>query len=140
MKDDTDKIMLFLKKNKIAFDFELEKVATNNKISKQEAQVLLFLSHNYKTNRGCDIVEFRGFSKAFVSKAVKKLLERGYITFENDAKDRRYQHIIVNASAKNIIAELKQAEERVLQKLWNGISVKEKENFYAVIDKMIKNL
>ena len=34
-------------------------------ISKPEADVLLFLSNNSELNRGCDMVEIRGFSKAY---------------------------------------------------------------------------
>ena len=99
MKENIGKIMLFMKKTKIKFDEEITNVARKVGISKPEADVLLFLSNNSELNRGCDMVEIRGFSKAYVSKGVGKLLQKGYISFETDTKDRRYQHIIVNDSA-----------------------------------------
>ena len=86
------------------------------------------------------MVEIRCFSKAYVSKGVKKLLQKGYISFETDAKDRRYQHIIVNDVAKPIIRELKVAEKRVFKNLWEGITDEEKNTFYSVIEKMTKNI
>ena len=140
MKENIGKIMLFMKKTKIKFDEEITNIARKVGISKPEADVLLFLSNNSELNRGCDMVEIRGFSKAYVSKGVGKLLQKGYISFKTDAKDRRYQHIIVNDSAKPIIHELKAVEKRVFKKLWEGITDNEKKMFYSVIEKMTKNI
>ena len=140
MKENVGKLMLFMKKTKINFDEENKKIAKKMGISRPEADVLLFLSVNSELNRGCDMVEIRGFSKAYVSKGVGKLLQKGYISFETDAKDRRYQHIIVNDVAKPIIRELKVAEKRVFKNLWEGITDEEKNTFYSVIEKMTKNI
>lgn len=140
MKDSIGKLMVFMKKTKDKVDIEISKVATKMGISKQEAEVLLFLSNNSKLDRGCDMVEIRGFSKAYVSKALGKLLQRGYISFETDAKDRRYQHIIINESAINIIHELKKIEKIVFKNLWQGITDEERKTFYSVIEKMTNNV
>ena len=86
------------------------------------------------------MVEIRGFSKAYVSNGVGKLLQKNYISFETDAKDRRYQHIILNESAKPIIHELKKVEKRVFNKLCEGITDSEKKTFYSIIEKMTKNI
>ena len=113
MKESISKLMIFMKKTKISFDAEIELTATKLGISKSEADVLLFLSNNINYNRGCDIVEIRGFSKAYVSKAVGKLLNKGYISFKQDANDRRYQHIILNDSSKPLIIELNKVENNL---------------------------
>ncbi len=140
MKESISKLMIFMKKTKISFDAEIELTATKLGISKSEADVLLFLSNNINYNRGCDIVEIRGFSKAYVSKAVGKLLNKGYISFKQDANDRRYQHIILNDSSKPLIIELNKVEKKVFKNLWHGINEDEKKTFYLVIEKMIKNI
>lgn len=140
MKDSVSKLMVFMKKTKDKVDIEISKVANNIGISKQEAEVLLFLSNNSKLDRGCDMVEIRGFSKAYVSKAVGKLLKKGHISFETDEKDRRYQHIIINESAIKIIHELKKIEKIVFRNLWQGITDEERKTFYSVIEKMTNNI
>ena len=140
MKENIGKLLLFMKKTKIKFDEELTEVAKKMNISKPEADVLLFLSANEQFNRGCDMVEIRGFSKSYVSKGVGKLLQKKYISFKTDAKDRRYQHIILNESAKPLIQELKIVEKRVFNKLWEDITEEEKKIFFSVIEKMTQNI
>lgn len=140
MKESIGKLLSFMKKTKISFEKEILITASKLGISKSEADILLFLSNDIKYNRGCDIVEFRGFSKAYVSKAVGRLLNKGYISFEKDVKDRRYQHIILNESSKPIIDELKKVEKKVFRSLWKGITDEEKKTFYLVIEKMTKNV
>ena len=140
MKENIGKLLLFMKKTKIKFDEEITNIAKKMDISKPEADVLLFLSNNREYDRGCDMVEIRGFSKAYVSNGVGKLLQKNYISFETDAKDRRYQHIILNEYAKTIINEIKKVEKRVFNKLWKGITDSEKKTFYSVIEKMTKNI
>ena len=94
-----NKVFFYFKKIKDSCDDEIESIAKNLKLTKPEVDILIFLVNN-KENRGCDICDFRGFSKSYVSKAVNKLLKRGYITIKQDEKDKRYQHIIINAKAK----------------------------------------
>ncbi len=67
-------------------------------------------------------------------------MNKGYISFEKDVKDRRYQHIILNESSKPIIDELKKVEKKVFKNLWEGITDEEKKTFYSVIEKMTKNV
>ena len=140
MKESIGKLLSFMKKTKISFEKEILITASKLGISKSEADILLFLSNDIKYNRGCVRVEFRGFSKAYVSKAVGRLLDKGYISFEKDVKDRRYQHIILNESSKPIIDELKKVEKKVFKSLWKGITDEEKKTFYLVIEKMTKNV
>ena len=140
MKESIGKLMIFMKKTKVNFEKEILNTATNLGISKPEADVLLFLSNNIGCNRGCDMVEIRGFSKSYVSKAVGKLLSKGYISFEQDENDRRYQHIILNDSSKPLIEELSKVEKRVFKNLWIGITEEEKKTFYSVIEKKVNNI
>ncbi|MFR5857195.1 MAG: MarR family winged helix-turn-helix transcriptional regulator [Bacilli bacterium] len=134
-----NKVFFYFKKIKDSCDDEIESIAKNLKLTKPEVDILIFLVNN-KENRGCDICDFRGFSKSYVSKAVNKLLKRGYITIKQDEKDKRYQHIIINAKAKKTIKIINNNQKEIINRMFKGISEEELNNFKLVINKISQNL
>lgn len=134
-----NKVFFYFKKIKDSCDDEIESIAKNLKLTKPEVDILIFLINN-KENRGCDICDFRGFSKSYVSKAVNKLLKRGYITIKQDEKDKRYQHIIINAKAKKTIKIINNNQKEIINRMFKGISEEELNNFKLVINKISQNL
>lgn len=109
-------------------------------IAKQEVEVLLFLNTHPLYNRACDIVNFRGFSKAYVSKALNSLLQNGFIRMEMDSKDRRYQHIILDKKADNIISYMQMKRKEMFELLIEGIPEEDMAVFIRVAELMIYNL
>ena len=77
-------------------------------ITKPEADLLLFFGNNPKFTNAVDAVNYRKFSKAYVSKALSSLSKRNYITIEENKIDRRYQQITINDCAKKILKKLVQ--------------------------------
>lgn len=134
-----NKVFFYFKKIKDSCDDEIDSIAKNLKLTKPEVDILIFLVNN-KENRGCDICDFRGFSKSYVSKAVNKLLKRGYITIKQDEKDKRYQHIIINAKAKKTIKIINNNQKEIINRMFKGISEEELNNFKLVINKISQNL
>lgn len=134
-----NKVFFYFKKIKDSCDDEIESIAKNLKLTKPEVDILIFLVNN-KENRGCDICDFRGFSKSYVSKAVNKLLKRGYITIKQDEKDKRYQHIIINAKAKKTVETINNNQKEIINRMFEGISEEELNNFKLVINKISQNL
>ncbi len=135
-----NKVFFYFKKIKDCCDKEVAEVAKEIGITKPEADVLIYLINNENQNKCCDIVDFRGFSKAYVSKAVKKLVNRGYISYIKDEKDKRYQHIIINAKAKKIVETLNNNQQIIINKMFDGISEEGLTNFKTVINKITNNL
>lgn len=60
------------------------KVANECGITKPEADILTFLNNNPSCDTAKDIVKLKGFSKAYVSKAVEPLILKELIKVENN--------------------------------------------------------
>ena len=73
------------------YDAAISRAAHQCGITRPEADVLLFLYNNPTLNTARDIVYYRGFSKAYVSKAVDPLIRQGMIDMTTDPSDRRRQ-------------------------------------------------
>ena len=73
------------------YDAAISRAAHQCGITRPEADVLLFLYNNPTLNTARDIVYYRGFSKAYVSKAVDPLIRQGMINicllYTSDAAD-----------------------------------------------------
>lgn len=53
-----------------------------------------------------DLAKLGNFNKATITKAVKKLIESGYVTEESDEKDKRVKHLYVTEKAGKILDEI----------------------------------
>ena len=134
------KMLYFLKISRDYYERLIEEKAIECGISKQEADLLLFFSNNLEFDRACDAVNYRGFSKAYVSKALSLLSKRGFIEVCYDEFDKRYQRIVILDSANEIINELKGVQSRFYQCLHKGISKKDFETYLSVVDKIAQNV
>ena len=108
-------------------------------ITKPEADVLLFFANNPEFANAIDAVNCRGFSKAYVSKALSLLQQRGYINIETSTSDRRYQQITINAKAQESVKQLQKCQRDFFISLKDGISDTDFNVFLNVIDKMLDN-
>ncbi len=134
------KMLFFSKMSKELYDSMIEKEAKRCGISRQEAHVLLFFSNNCEFSSAKDAVIYRGFSKSYVSKALSILEKRGFVKIENDDNDRRYQHIIINDSAKGILEQLRAVQKEYFLILKEGISEEDFLVHVKVIDKIADNV
>lgn len=107
-------------------------------ITKPEADLLLFFGNNPKFTNAVDAVNYRKFSKAYVSKALSSLSKRNYITIEENKIDRRYQQITINDCAKKIL-KITRMPSKLFKKMRQGISDEEFSTFLHVIEKITDN-
>lgn len=135
-----DKLLYLFKKSRNECEEKLEFCAKECGINKDEAFLLLFFGLHPHLNKACDAVNVRGFSKAYVSKAIDSLIKRGYVKVEVNEKDRRYQHIIMTDEVKPILEKLQVIHDEMMNNLKDGITDEEFENFFKVVEKIMKNI
>lgn len=108
-------------------------------ITKPEADILAFLFNNPECDTAKDIVQLKGLSKAYVSKAVEPLLKKGLISIEIDKYDRRCQHLKLTSQSEEIVSELHNMQMEFLEKLTDNIPEEDILKFLEVIDKLANN-
>ena len=140
MKESISELLYFSKKVRDNYDKKIEDIALEIGLSKPEADLLLFLSNNPSYNTARDAVIYRGFSKAYVSKALNSLYKKNYISFKQDVVDKRYQHIFIKDAIENKVRILKNTQEEIISEYTKNITDEEKKNFCLIINKMIKNM
>lgn len=91
-------------------------------LTKQEADVLIFLANNPQFHTARDVAEFRGISRAYVSKAVDGLGGKALLTVHADTGDRRYQTLVLTDTARPAVAALRAAQTAFFKKLTHGVS------------------
>lgn len=53
-----------------------------------------------------DLAKLGNFNKATITKAVKKLIDSGYVKEESDERDKRVKHLFVTKKAEKILDEI----------------------------------
>lgn len=139
MKDNISELLYFFKKTRDEYDKKIEEAAFEIALTKPEADLLLFLSNNPSYNTARDAVVYRGFSKAYVSKALNSLYKKNYISLKKDVVDKRYLHIFINENIINKVKILQNTQEKVFQEYTKNITEEEKNLFIEIINKMVKN-
>ena len=134
------KKLLYLSGNsKSVYSEQMSKCAELCGISKAEADILLFFGNNPEYTNACDAVNYRKFSKAYVSKALSSLSHRNFITITADSNDRRYQQISINSCAQKTLKALQRCQINYINALKKGISDDDFSTFIKVIDKITDN-
>lgn len=140
MKFDTNKYLMFQKNSSEFYLKEQLKVIDGTDITKPEADVLVFLANHSFHNTAADIVKYRGFSKAYVSKAVELLVSKKYILSKVDREDRRYIRLFLEDKSKVLVRKLIGVQERFGEILFKDIDVEDKNLFFRIFNDMIDNL
>ena len=105
-------------------------------LTKPEADVLLFFSNNPEFQSAVDVARYRGVSKAYVSKALVRLADKGYITARVDENDRRFQKIFVTDKAQGVVERLKQAQARFSELILGNLSQEDLETMASLLQKL----
>ena len=134
------RFLLFLKQVGEHYEAYFAKAATQCELSKPEADVLIFLRNNPQYNMAKDIAQYRGFSKAYVSKAVEKLLSKGYISVKINPQDRRFQYLNITPKAEPVAKFLKDAQIRFIDTMTQGISLPDTECFNRMLKAFMDNM
>lgn len=121
-----------------AHDAAMARAARRCGITRPEADVLLFLSNNPDMNTARDVARSRGFSKAYVSKAVEPLARKGLVSICTDSRDRRRQLLTITGGA-DMARELSEEQRRFLTAMVQGISEADLEAFQRATEAMCQN-
>ena len=113
--------------------------ALRHGLKMQEADVLLFFANNPSLDTSADAVEYRRFSKAYVSKALSVLIEMGYVRLDTDRADRRYQHVVILPKASPAVDDLKGAQHEFTRIISNGVSKQTWDDIAQTMDIFLKN-
>lgn len=108
-------------------------------IGKPEADVLLFLANNPRYDTAADAALYRGFSRAYVSKAVERLTAAGLVTAATDPADRRFQRLRVTEAAAPKLEILHRMQARYLHTLREGIPQQALEQYLFVMERFAEN-
>lgn len=91
-------------------------------LTRNEADVLMFLSNNESHNTAMDIVRYRYISKSLVSKSVDNLVLKGYIKSRADTADRRYNRLFITAQAEGAVSKLHEAQSEFMHLFSNMVT------------------
>ena len=108
-------------------------------LTHNEFEILVFLQENLEYNTAKDIVKLRGFSKAYVSKAVEPLLDKELITIEIDKEDRRCQHLLLTEKSEPLLDILLKMQREFIDIITDGIDKEDIKTYINVMDSFYKN-
>ncbi len=132
--------LLYLARNsRNSYSNAISSCAISCGITKPEADLLLFFGNNPQFTNACDAVNYRKFSKAYVSKALSSLSKRNFINISEDCKDRRYQKIKINNCSKETLKKLQECQRNYINSMKDGISDKDFKIFLSVIRRISNN-
>ncbi len=105
-----------------------------------EADILAFLRENPEFDTSRDVALYREVSRSYVSKAVERLVNRGYIEVAQDNGDRRLQRLHITAKAKEATDTLHNAQFSFYDRVTAGLSNEEVSAMLSAIEKCAANL
>ena len=105
-------------------------------LAKPEADVLLFLANNPQYNTARDVVQYRGFSKTYVSRSVESLVRQGLLTTAQSAADRRVQYLHLTERASLPVSLLRQSQKEFFHFLTEDLSDQE----VAVLERVFQKV
>ena len=108
-----------------AYNRHIEETAHRLGLAKPEADVLLFLANNPQHNTARDVVQYRGFSKTYVSRSVESLVRQGLLTTVQSAADRRVQYLHLTERASLPVRLLRQSQKEFFHFLTEDLSDQE---------------
>lgn len=118
----------------------LESVCSRYALTRNELDVILFLSNNPGFDRAADIVAIRKIAKSHVSLSVGNLEKRGLLVRKLEAGDRRTAHLMLTADGQTIAAEGKALQQQFFSRIFEGLSQQELEIFGAVLQQVCDNI
>ena len=110
-------------------------------ITAVQALTLLYILQN--AEEGVSVTSLHlasGHSKATVSRLVKRLWEKGYVSLEPSREDRRQRLLYGTREGRQLRSFLEQSISRSEERLYRGFSAGELEELDRLQKKMLRNL
>lgn len=132
--------LLFSSQFKRLYDKKIRGMAARYGLTSAEVNVLLFLVNHPEHNTSRDICEKRLLPKSCVSKAVDSLIRQGFLTAQEDEKDRRIQHLFILPAASGVVQDAQERQHEFLSGAFQNFSEEEKQTLDALTTKLITNI
>ena len=130
----------FIAQVKDAYDVHRRKIMEKYDLSAIEVDVLVFLVNNPQLNTASQIVRLRKMSKSHVSKAVRGLLEKGYLRTVSDTRDRKKILLYTSDKARELIAFSMEQQKQFIRNIAGNFTPEEEENFRLCIENISRNI
>jgi DNA-binding MarR family transcriptional regulator len=126
----------FKKLEKAYTEYLLKKLG-KYQLSPNEIEVLCALPH---TTSAREIVLMIDVSKGLVSRSVKSLKAKGYITATLSSKDKREQCLQLTEDGESVRLEIERARAQFFEKAFEHYEGTERQVFEALVKLLTKNL
>ena len=102
--------------------------------------VLMFFANNPEYNTARDVCCVRGIKSGLASVAIETLIDRGFLSSREDAKDRRIKRLEVTSAASGLVEEGRALQRRIAELVTAGIPKEELEVYWHVTEQMMRNI
>jgi len=118
----------------------LEPICTKYNLNQLDVVILLYIANNAEQNTATDIIKSLNIKRSTVSVSVRKLQDMGLVESAFENGNHRSQHLSVNESANDIIAEGMAAHKEYFACLVDGFSEEELKAFKFYFQKFTENV
>lgn len=115
-------------------------IAEKNDVKCVDLEILFFLAKNRYVDTAKEIRKKKHLSKAYVSKSLENLYEKGFIKVREDEKDHRLIHISLKKKSFKVVDEVALVYEECRKIAQKDISAEKMEIMKEVFCKMNQNL
>ncbi len=122
------------------YDRTLSPVCDEYALSSMELTILLFLENNPEYDTAAEIVRKRHLSKSHVSISIRSLEEKGFLRKEQRGGNHRSDYLVLCDASKDIVKTGIAAQDRFLTLLSTGVSGKQKNDMFSILEVMNKNV
>ncbi|MGI5958608.1 MAG: MarR family winged helix-turn-helix transcriptional regulator [Massiliimalia sp.] len=122
------------------YNKEISRVADRHGLTKTELDILLFLYRHPEYDTAREIVEVRGITKSYVSKAVDSLVKSAFLQAVADRDDRRLYHLILCPKSQPALNEAKRVQEQYFHAVMEGVSIEEQTQMEQIFRRILDNI
>lgn len=139
--EDDKNIMLLLKKLNLGIEAVINSQVTPKELTASQCRLLGYLGDHRDENLcSTDIHTRLRYSRATVSEMLKRLRQKGFISFEADPADDRLKYIRLTAKAYEMERFMDRTFADVRERLYQGFTSEEQDEFLRLVRKMLGNL
>ena len=118
----------------------IQTICREHQLTMMEATIITFLRNNPSVDTAADIAELRMLSKGQVSQAVESLVQKGLVTRQPDASDRRRIHLLLCEKSIPVTDSIDAIQRQFLAGIFDGFSEKEMECFAGFHERIMENV
>ncbi len=126
----------FKKLCEIKFESIMEKYG----LRRIEIEIMQFISDCGEKDTAKDIASLQYISKAHISHSIDDLIRKQYLSYVEDAHDRRCIHLSLTEDSKSIMEEIKIVRQGIEEILFENITEQDREIALKVAQKMVSNI